>query len=139
MPPRQPESALGALHWTPQTPQFWGSSANTASHSLAGLRSQSAVPGEQFCKRPRAAGSAGSAGSGPSALVGSGATLALSAEIVTGTRAAQLPNPKRRLTPCRTVSRVTLFFTPLLTRERLRGLAKSCAKKLAALSYWEPV
>ena len=136
MPPRQAESALGALHWTPQTPQFWGSSANTASHSLAGLRSQSAVPGEQFCKRPRAAGSAGSAGS---ALAGSGATLALSAEIVTGTRAAQLPNPKRRLTTRRTVARVTLLFTPRLTRERLRGLAKSCAKKLAALSYWEPV
>ena len=85
VPPRQAESALGAPHWTPHTPQFWASSASTASQSLAGLRSQSAVPGAQFWRRPAAAGSAGS---------GSGASLALSAEMVTGTRAAQLPNPK---------------------------------------------
>ena len=37
VPPRQAESAWGVLHWTPQTPQFWASSASTASQSLAGF------------------------------------------------------------------------------------------------------
>jgi len=103
VPPRQAESAFGVLHWTPQIPQFWASSASTASQSLAGLRSQSAVPGAQFWRRPAAAGSAGS---------GSGSTLALSAEMVTGTRAAQLPNPQSAKATSSTVSRATLFFTP---------------------------
>ena len=111
VPPRQAESVLGALHWTPQTPQFWASSASTASQSLAGLRSQSAVPGAQFWRRPAAAGSAGSAGSR------SGVTLALSAEIVTGTRDAQLLEAKRKWAACSTAHEATLLFTPLLTRE----------------------
>src|SRR3954463_16827989 len=91
-PPRQAESAWGVLHWTPQTPQFWASSASTASQSLAGFLSQSAVPGAQFWRRPRASGSGGSGASE------SGVWLALSAEMVTGTRAAQLAKAKTKHT-----------------------------------------
>ena len=96
VPPKQADSALATAHSTPQMPQFFGSSASTVSHSLAGLRSQSAVPGEQFCKRPACSGSGGSASLASPELLGS--FVGLSAETVTGTRAAQLPNPKRRLT-----------------------------------------
>jgi len=102
VPPRQAESASGAAHWTPHTPQFWASSASTASQSLAGLRSQSAVPGAQFWRRPAAAGSAGS---------GAGVSLALSAEIVTGTRAAQLPKPKRKHSMSGTLSEAMQLST----------------------------
>ena len=125
VPPRQALSALGASHWTPQMPQFFGSSARTASHSFAGLRSQSAVPGEQFCKRPAVSGSGGSV-----ALCSPASFGGLSAETVTGTRAAQLPNPRRRLTPDRLtvhrwVARATLWFASFiasLTRQWARGL-----------------
>lgn len=106
VPARQLEVAWGALHWTPQPPQFWVSSARTTSQSLLGSRSQSAVLGVQFCRRPVASGSADSAFSVSEFSVG------LSAEIVTGTREAQLPHPTKNQTTLSIASKETLFFTP---------------------------
>ena len=106
VPPRQPVFALRALHWTPQTPQFSGSSARTASQSLLGLRSQSAVPGAQFWSRPAASGS------GEGWYTKSAGSSGLSAEVVTGTREAQLPQPTKNQTMLSIASKETLFFTP---------------------------
>ena len=106
VPPRQPEFAWGTSHWTPQTPQFRASSASTASQSLLGSRSQSAVPGAQFWRRPAASGSAGWT------LSGSEPSVGLSAEVVTGTREAQLPQPTKNQTTLSIASKETLFFTP---------------------------
>jgi len=110
VPPKHAVSALGAAHCTPHTPQFNESSTRTASQSLAALRSQSAVPGEQFCSRPAFSGSAGSGSAG--------SFVALSAEIVTGTRAAQLPNPNEKQTARASAPSTTPFsFIPPLTRK----------------------
>ena len=103
VPPMHAALALGAVQETPHTPQFSGSSASTVSHSFLGSRSQSAVPGGQLGRQPAAPGSGAS---------GTGDSLALSAETVTGTRAAQLPKPKRRHTACTRVVAKALLFTP---------------------------
>ena len=105
VPPRQAASAWATLHWTPQTPQFWASSASTASQALAGLRSQSAVPGAQFWRRSGALGSSGTASRHDS-------SLGLSAEFVTGTRAAQLPKPNEKISACSAAHEATRSFTP---------------------------
>ena len=78
VPRRHELSPFAAAHWTPHAPQFFGSSASTTSQALAGSRSQSAMPGEQFCSGCRLS------------------LAALSAETVAGSREAQLPNPNRR-------------------------------------------
>lgn len=122
VPPRQPVFALRALHWTPQTPQFSGSSASTASQSLLGLRSQSALPGAQFWRRPAASGS------GAFSRTKSEGSSGLSAEVVTGTREAQLPHPTKNQTKHDMTSKETLFFTPPLTRKLRHGLGRSSKK-----------
>ncbi len=132
VPPMQALSALGAAHWTPQMPQFWTSSARTASQSLAGLRSQSAVPGEQFWSRPALLGSGGS--------VSGSSFVALSAEIVTGTRAAQLPNPKRRLTAgTRAASTTPFLCMPPVDPQATNGLGSLVRQIFGAHSQREPV
>ena len=99
---------MGTLHWTPQTPQFRTSSASMASQALVGTRSQSAVPGGNsggaLPKRPRRRALSSFSGSRPG----------LSAEIVAGTRAAQLPKTKREHTAQRRERRAKL---PLIRAE----------------------
>jgi len=85
VPPMHDPSPFCAVQATPHAPQFLGSLASTASHALAALPSQSALPAEQFCNRPALSSAA---------VSGCVLPVALSAAVVTGARDAQLPNPK---------------------------------------------
>ena len=83
-PPMHELSPFCAAQVTPHAPQFLASLASTASHALAALPSQSALPGEQFCDRAALSGAAVSSGVLPLAT--------LAAEL--GACDAQLAKPK---------------------------------------------